>query len=450
MKKQEIDEVEEYEEETNDDTKLKKHINLLFIGHVDAGKSTLCGHIMYLTGNVDSRTLEKFEHEAKAHGRESWKYAWAMDITENERLKGKTEECGVAVFNTENKRYTIIDAPGHKNYVPHMIGGASQADVAVLVISSRKGEFEAGFDKSGQTREHVLLARTAGVRQLIVAVTKMDDSSVEWKQERFDEIVKKLTPYLKQVGYGPNDVTWIPISGFQGHNIRETVPKTLCAWYDGVSLLKCLDEMKQPERLFGRPVRLPIIGKYKNRGTMAMGKLESGTIKVGDKLIMMPNKQNVSVEKIYLETSSLEIAEPGDNIRVQLSGIEEDEISIGFILCSLDSHIPIVKKFKANVNILEYKTIICSGFSCVMHIHSIVQEVKIDDIVAVVDKKTKKVVKDHPKFVKSNESIIATFVLESACCIETYKDFQQLGRFMLRDEGKTIAVGVVTDLLTIE
>merc|ERR1712142_1335537 len=193
----------------------KEHVNVVFIGHVDAGKSTIGGQMMYLTGMVDKRTLEKYEKEAKEKNRETWYLSWCMDTNNEEREKGKTVEVGRAYFETEKKHFTILDAPGHKSFVPNMIGGASQADLAVLVISARKGEFETGFERGGQTREHAMLVKTAGVKHLVVAINKMDDPTVQWDQGRYDEIVGKLSPWLsKQVGYKKDQVHFLPLSAF--------------------------------------------------------------------------------------------------------------------------------------------------------------------------------------------------------------------------------------------
>ncbi|KHJ75312.1 elongation factor Tu GTP binding domain protein, partial [Oesophagostomum dentatum] len=205
-----------------DDGTHKEHVNMVFIGHVDAGKSTIGGQLMYLTGMVDKRTLEKYEREAKEKGRESWYLSWCMDTNEEEREKGKTVECGRAYFETEKKHFTILDAPGHKSFVPNMISGATQADLAVLVISARKGEFETGFDRGGQTREHAMLVKTAGVRHLVILVNKMDDPTVKWDEARFNEIQGKLTPYLRKCGFNPKtDMTYIPVSGLTGAFIKE-------------------------------------------------------------------------------------------------------------------------------------------------------------------------------------------------------------------------------------
>ena len=219
-----------------DITPVKEHLNIVFIGHVDAGKSTLGGNLLYITGSVDKRTMEKYEHDAKEAGRETWYLSWALDSTPQERSKGKTVEVGRAYFETPNRRYTILDAPGHKTYVPSMISGAAQADVAILVISARKGEFETGFERGGQTREHVMLAKTVGVSKVIVVINKMDDSTVEWAESRFNEIKDKLVPFIKASGFNPRDVTFIPISAYTGANLKDPIPTSTSTWWKCVAL----------------------------------------------------------------------------------------------------------------------------------------------------------------------------------------------------------------------
>lgn len=212
--------------------KTKDHLNVVFIGHVDAGKSTIGGQLLYLTGQVDKRTLEKYEREAKEKNRESWYLSWALDTNQEERDKGKTVEVGRAYFETENKHFTLLDAPGHRGFVPNMIGGAAQADLAVLVISARKGEFETGFERGGQTREHAMLAKTAGVKQLIVLINKMDDPTVEWSKERYDECCEKLMPYLRKCGFNPKtELYFMPCSGLNGAFLRDVVPESVCPWF---------------------------------------------------------------------------------------------------------------------------------------------------------------------------------------------------------------------------
>ena len=242
----------------------KEPINVIFCGHVDAGKSTIGGQIMFLNGMVDKRTLEKYEREAKEKNRESWYLSWALDTNLEEREKGKTVEVGRAFFETEKKHFIILDAPGHKGFVPNMIGGASQADIAVLVISARKGEFETGFERGGQTREHAMLVKTAGVKYLIVLVNKMDDSTVNWDKSRYEEIKEKLSPYLKKCGFQPGkDTTFMPCSGYTGAFIKEPASKSTCSWYSGPCFIDYLDSLPTINRTVNGPIRMPLIDKYK-------------------------------------------------------------------------------------------------------------------------------------------------------------------------------------------
>ena len=272
---------------------VKDHLNVVFIGHVDAGKSTIGGQIMYLTGMVDKRTLEKYEREAKEKNRETWYLSWALDTNQEERDKGKTVEVGRAYFETDTKHFTILDAPGHRSFVPNMIGGASQADVAVLVISARRGEFETGFERGGQTREHAMLAKTAGVQHLVVLVNKMDDPTVKWNEARYNECKDKLTPFLKKVGFNPKkDIHFMPCSGLTGANLKEPSPSNH-PWYTGLPLIPYLDNLPMMARSGSGPVRLPIVEKYKDMGVIVLGKIESGRIYKGQQLIMQPNKRKV-------------------------------------------------------------------------------------------------------------------------------------------------------------
>jgi len=255
---------------------VKEHLNIVFIGHVDAGKSTMGGNILYLSGMVDKRTMEKYEREAKEAGRDSWYLSWALDSTPQERAKGKTVEVGRAYFETAQRRYTVLDAPGHKTFVPSMISGAAQADVAVLVISARKGEFETGFERGGQTREHIMLVKTAGVNKVVVVINKMDDPTVNWEKARYDEIKDKLTPFIRGAGFNlKTDVTFLPASAYTGANLKERLDKQVCPWWDGPAILEHLDKMPMVDRKIGAPLMMPISEKYKDLGTVAVGKVES-------------------------------------------------------------------------------------------------------------------------------------------------------------------------------
>ncbi len=245
---------------------------------------------MYMMGVVDQRTIMKYKEEAKEKNRESWWLAYVMDVNEEEKAKGKTVEVGRANFDTNKKRWTIFDAPGHKNYVPNMIMGAALADYGCLVISAKKGEFESGFDMDGQTREHVQLAKSLGIFKLVIAVNKMDEPSVKWSKDRYTDIITALKPFIAKCGYDPeNDCVYVPVSGINGDNLKESVSKTVCSWYTGPTLLEILDALEVPPRKPDGPLRVPVLDKMKDRGTVIFGKVESGTVKIGDQLTVMPS-----------------------------------------------------------------------------------------------------------------------------------------------------------------
>uniref|UniRef100_A0A4W5KS24 G1 to S phase transition 1 n=1 Tax=Hucho hucho TaxID=62062 RepID=A0A4W5KS24_9TELE len=428
------------------DAPKKEHVNVVFIGHVDAGKSTIGGQIMYLTGMVEKRTLEKYEREAKEKNRETWYLSWALDTNQEERDKGKTVEVGRAYFETEKKHFTILDAPGHKSFVPNMIGGASQADLAVLVISARKGEFETGFEKGGQTREHAMLAKTAGVKHLIVLVNKMDDPTVNWSLERYEECKEKLVPFLKKVGFNPKkDIYFMPCSGLTGANLKEPIEE--CTWYTGLPFIPHLDSLPSFNRITDGPVRLPIVDKYKDMGTVILGKLESGFIAKAQQLVMMPNRHTVEVLSLLSDEVETDEAVPGENLKLRLKGIEEEEILPGFILCNAENLCHSGRTFDAQIVIIEHKSIICPGYNAVLHIHTCIEEVQITALICLVDKKTGEKSKTRPRFVKQDQVCIARLRCAGTICLETFKDFPQMGRFTLRDEGKTIAIGKVLKLV---
>ncbi|XP_006876415.1 PREDICTED: eukaryotic peptide chain release factor GTP-binding subunit ERF3B-like [Chrysochloris asiatica] len=427
-------------------TPKKEHVNVVFIGHVDAGKSTIGGQIMFLTGMVDKRTLEKYEREAKEKNRETWYLSWALDTNQEERDKGKTVEVGRAYFETEKKHFTILDAPGHKSFVPNMIGGASQADLAVLVISARKGEFETGFEKGGQTREHAMLAKTAGVKHLIVLINKMDDPTVNWSIERYEECKEKLIPFLKKVGFSPKkDIHFMPCSGLTGANLKEK--SEFCLWYPGLPFIPYLDNLPNFNRSIDGPIRLPIVDKYKDMGTVVLGKLESGSIFKGQQLVMMPNKHNVEVLGILSDDAETDSVVPGENLKIRLKGIEEEEILPGFILCDPNHLCHSGRTFDVQIVIIEHKSIICPGYNAVLHIHTCIEEVEITALISLVDKKSGEKSKTRPRFVKQDQVCIARLRTAGTICLETFKDFPQMGRFTLRDEGKTIAIGKVLKLV---
>ncbi|KAF4345963.1 SUP35-eukaryotic peptide chain release factor GTP-binding subunit [Fusarium beomiforme] len=453
----EVDAVEkeqaaDVDQETLKEIYGKEHVNIIFMGHVDAGKSTLGGSILYATGMVDERTMDKYKREAKDLGRESWYLSWVMDLNKEERTQGKTIEVGRGFFETEKRRYSILDAPGHKMYVPNMIGGASQADVGILVISARKGEYETGFERGGQTREHAMLAKTQGVNKLIVAVNKMDDPTVEWSQERYQECTTKLAQFLKGTGYNlKTDVYFLPIAAQQMMGIKTRIPKDVAPWWDGPALLEYLDSMKALERKVNAPFMLPINGKYRDLGTMVEGKIEAGVVKKGMNMIMMPNKTSVEAAAVYGEQEEeVQLAQCGDQVRIRLKGIEEDDILPGFVLCSPKRLVHTVAEFEAQIRILELKSILTAGFNCVLHVHSAIEEVTFAALLHKLQKGTNRKSKNPPTHAKKGDSIIARMQViggAGAVCVEKFEDYPQMGRFTLRDQGQTIAIGKITKLI---
>ncbi|CAL8143054.1 unnamed protein product [Orchesella dallaii] len=426
----------------------KEHINVVFIGHVDAGKSTIGGQIMYLTGMVDKRTLEKYEREAKEKNRETWYLSWALDTNLEEREKGKTVEVGRAYFETDKKHFSILDAPGHKSFVPNMISGAAQADLSVLVISARKGEFETGFEKGGQTREHAMLVKTAGVKYLVVLINKMDDPTVEWSEERYNECKDKLLPYLKKLGFNPaKDLTFMPCSGLTGSGLKDPVETKLCPWYSGPPFIPFIDSLPSLDRKVDGPFMLPVVDKFKDMGTVVFGKVESGQARKGQNLVLMPNKTNVTVDQLWSDDEEVTMVGPGENVKIKLKGIEEEDVSSGFILTDPSNPCKVGRIFDAQVAILEHKSIICAGYSAVMHIHTVAEEITVKALICLVDKKTGEKSKTRPRFVKQDQLAIMRLECAGVICMEPFKEFPQLGRFTIRDEGKTIAIGKVLKVI---
>ncbi|XP_064113199.1 eukaryotic peptide chain release factor GTP-binding subunit ERF3A-like isoform X1 [Macrobrachium nipponense] len=427
-----------------DESSKKEPVNVIFIGHVDAGKSTIGGQIMYLTGMVDKRTLEKYEREAKEKNRETWYLSWALDTNLEERDKGKTVEVGRAYFETEQKHFTILDAPGHKSFVPNMIGGACQADLAVLVISARKGEFETGFERGGQTREHAMLAKTAGVKHLIVLINKMDDSTVQWSEIRYNECKDKLVPYLKKVGFNPSkDIMFMPCSGLTGANLREPIEDSLCPWFKGPAFIPYINQLPPLNRNITGPFMMPVVDRYNDRGTIVIGKVESGGCKKGDSILVMPNKTPVTVDTLWRNDDEANAVRCGENVKVKLRGVEEADVAPGFVICDPNNPCKTGRIFDAQVVILEHKSIICAGYSAVCHMHTVAEEVTVKLLICTVDKKTGEKSKVRPRFVKQDQIAIMRFETSGVICMEAFKDHPQLGRFTLRDEGKTIAIGKV-------
>eukprot|EP00457_Paulinella_chromatophora_P003808 gb/GEZN01003816.1/.p1 GENE.gb/GEZN01003816.1/~~gb/GEZN01003816.1/.p1 ORF type:complete len:646 (+),score=133.24 gb/GEZN01003816.1/:24-1940(+) len=426
----------------------REHLNIVFIGHVDSGKSTISGQILLLTGHVDERTIAKYEKEAQEKNRESWYLAYIMDTAEEERQKGKTVEVGRAHFETARKRYTLLDAPGHKNYVPNMIGGAAQADIGVLVISAREGEFEAGFDRGGQTREHAMLAKTLGIQRLVVMINKMDtqaDADGFWGKERYAQVETKLAPFLRKCGFKKEDISWIPVSGLKGINLKDKTD-VKCSWYKGPCFMDLLDSLPSIDRDKNAPLRIPILARYKDMGNLCvLGKVESGQIVKSEDLVLMPTQKDCKCVGLAIEEKAVEGALPGENIIMMLKGVEEEDVQSGYVLSYKNHVTKRARVLTVQLQILEllpHKPLLSAGYSCILHIHTAQVDCVVHKLLTLIDQKTGTSTR-LPRYVKAEGACTAYIRMEESVACEAFTDFPQLGRFTLRDEGQTIAIGKI-------
>ncbi|XP_008112746.2 HBS1-like protein isoform X1 [Anolis carolinensis] len=425
-----------------------KHLlNLVVIGHVDAGKSTLMGHLLYLLGNVNKRTMHKYEQESKKAGKASFAYAWVLDETGEERERGVTMDVGMTKFETKTKVITLMDAPGHKDFIPNMITGAAQADVAILVVDASRGEFEAGFETGGQTREHGLLVRSLGVTQLAVAVNKMDQ--VNWQQERFQEIVNKLGQFLKQAGFKESDVSYIPTSGLGGENlVTRSQSSELTKWYEGKCLLEQIDSFKSPQRSVDKPFRLCVSDVFKDQGSgfCVTGKIDAGYVQVGDRLLAMPPNETCTVKGIALHDEPVDWAAAGDHVSLTLTGMDIIKINVGYIFCCPKEPIKACTRFRARVLIFNIEVPITKGFPVLLHFQTVSEPATIRKLLSVLHKSTGEVTKKKPKCLTKGQNALIELQTQRPIALELYKDFKELGRFMLRYGGSTIAAGVVAEI----
>jgi len=427
--------------------KQKIHINLVVVGHVDAGKSTTTGHLIYKCGGIDKRTIEKFEKESAESGKSSFKYAWVLDKLKAERERGITIDIALWKFESPMYHFTIIDAPGHRDFIKNMITGTSQADVAILVVASGTGEFEAGIGKDGQTREHALLCFTLGVKQMIVCVNKMDDKSVKYGQDRFNEIQSEVSAYLKKVGYKPAKIPFIPISGWVGDNMIERSEKM--AWYKGDCLLEALDKLKPPKRPSDKPLRLPLQDVYKigGIGTVPVGRVETGILKPGMTVLFAPTALTSEVKSVEMHHESVESAQPGDNVGFNIKNIPVKDLKRGFVASDAknDPAKP-TATFDAQVIVMNHPGEIHAGYTPVLDCHTAHIACKFQEILVKMDKRTGKEApaKDGQKLVlKSGDACIARLEPSKPMCVEAFSAYPPLGRFAVRDMRKTVAVGVI-------
>ncbi|KAJ1569785.1 translation elongation factor EF-1 alpha [Nowakowskiella sp. JEL0078] len=437
--------------------KEKTHVNVVVIGHVDSGKSTTTGHLIYKCGGIDKRTIEKFEKEAAEMGKGSFKYAWVLDKLKAERERGITIDIALWKFETPKYYVTVIDAPGHRDFIKNMITGTSQADCAILIIAAGTGEFEAGISKDGQTREHALLAYTLGVRQLIVAVNKMD--TTKWSEERFNEIIKETTGFVKKVGYNPKTVAFVPISGWHGDNMLE--PSENMSWFKGwtketkagvvtgKTLLQAIDSIEPPTRPSDKPLRLPLQDVYKigGIGTVPVGRVETGVIKPGMVVQFAPVGLTTEVKSVEMHHESLTEGLPGDNVGFNCTKVSVKDIRRGYV-CSDSKNDPAKESgsFKAQVIVLNHPGQIAAGYCPVLDCHTAHIACKFAELVEKIDRRTNKKLEDNPKFVKSGDSAIVKMIPTKPMCVESYNEYPPLGRFAVRDMRQTVAVGVIKDV----
>jgi elongation factor 1-alpha len=428
----------------------KPHMNLVIIGHVDHGKSTLVGHILYRLGFVDPKKVAELEEEAKKRGKESFKYAWLLDRLKEERERGVTIDLAFMKFETKKYYFTIIDAPGHRDFVKNMITGASQADAAILVVSARKGEFEAGMSPEGQTREHLILAKTMGIDQIIVAVNKMDATDPPFSEERYKQIVNVLSKFMKGLGYDPTKIPFIPVSAWTGDNLIEPSPNM--PWYKGPTLVMALDDLQIPPKPLDKPLRIPIQAVYaiSGVGTVPVGRVESGVLKKGDKVVFMPPAKVGEVRSIEMHHQQIEKAEPGDNIGFNVRGVSKNEIKRGDVAGHVTNPPTVAKEFTARVFVIWHPSAITIGYTPVIHAHTASIAARSLEIVSKLDPRTGKEVEKNPQFIKQGEAAIIKFAPIKPMVIEKFSDFPALGRFAMRDMGKTVGIGVVTNVTPME
>jgi elongation factor 1-alpha len=422
----------------------KQRINLVVIGHVDSGKSTTTGHLVYKCGGIDKRALEKYEKEAQNLGKYSFKFAFVMDRLKAEKERGITIDISLLKFSSDKYDFTIIDAPGHRDFIKNMITGTSQADVAVLMIDSTTGGFEAGISKDGQTREHALLAQTLGVRQMIVCLNKFDDKSVGYSESRYNEIVEEVSAYLKKVGYNPKNVPFIPVSGWTGDNLTEKC--NLMPWYKGPCLLEALNAITPPSRPTDKPLRLPLQDVYKigGIGTVPVGRVETGILRPGMNVTFAPGNKQTEVRSVEMHHAQISEALPGDNIGFNIKGLSTKDIRRGHV-CSDTKKDPAKEaaSFTAQVIVMNHPGQISAGYSPVLDCHTTHIACKFAELQQKIDKRSGKVKEENPKFLKKGEAGIVKMIPTKPMCVEAYTDYPPLGRFAVRDMKQTVAVGVI-------
>lgn len=423
-----------------------QNINVVVIGHVDSGKSTSTGHLIVQCGGIEPRIIEKYKKEAEAQGKGSFAYAWVLDKLKAERDRGITINITLNKFNTKKYACTIIDAPGHRDFIKNMITGTSQADVAILVVSGAPKEFEAGISSEGQTREHALLAYTLGIRQVIVAVNKMDRQN--WAEERFNDIVKETTGFLTKTGFKKEQIQFVPYSGLEGENLTKRTDKM--PWFKGNCLIEAIDSVEPPVRPNDKALRLPLQDVYKisGVGTVPVGRVETGTLKVGMSVKFVPSNVVTDVKSIEMHHEQLPEAGPGHNVGFNIKGVNAKDLRRGDV-CSDAKNDPakICENFTAQVIVIKHPGTIANGYTPVLDCHTAHIACKFEKILQKVDRRTGKSIEDEPTGIKTGDCAIIKIVPTKPLCVENFKEYPPLGRFAIRDMKTTIGVGIIKEVV---
>jgi len=424
----------------------KPHLNVVVMGHVDHGKSTTIGHLFYLTKTIDERTIQRYEEEAKTLGKSTFKFAWVLDKFKEERERGLTIDLSFWKFETPKYFFTVIDAPGHRDFIKNMITGTSQADGAILFISAKTGEYEAGIGPGGQTREHAFLAKTLGVSQLVVAINKMDDATVKWNQERYEDVRNGASDLLKITGYRIENISFVPTSGWTGDNLA--VKSKNMPWYKGPTLVQALDNFTVPSKPVNKSLRLPIQDVYTitGVGTVPVGRVETGVMKVGDQIIIMPSGNRGEVRSIETHHTMIPEAGPGDNIGFSVKGISRSDARRGDVIGLVSDPPSVVKEFIGQIIVIHHPTAIATGYTPVLHSHTVTMACTFTELIQKIDPRTGQVVEEKPDYLKTGDGALVKFKPLRPIVIETYTDFPPLGRFAIRDMGSTVAAGVVREI----
>jgi len=411
----------------------KPHMNLAVIGHIDHGKSTTVGRMMFETGAVPAHIIEGYRKEAESKGKATFEFAWVMDNLKEERERGITIDIAHKRFDTPKYYFTVVDCPGHRDFVKNMITGASQADAAILVVAAPDGVME-------QTKEHVFLARTLGITQIIIAVNKMD--AVKYDEKRFNEVKKDLSDLIKMVGYKPDETLFIPISSLQGVNIKELSKET--PWYKGMALIPALDTFKEPDKPTDKPLRLPIQDVYSisGIGTVPVGRVETGIVKKGMKVSFMPANKDGEIKSIEMHHEEIPQAVPGDNVGFNVRGIGKGDIRRGDVMGPADAPPTVAEEFTAQIVVLQHPSALTVGYTPVFHCHTTQTACTFTELKKKLDPRSGQTKEENPTFLKSGDAAIVTVTPTKPMVIENVKELPQLGRFAVRDMGSTIAAGM--------